>query len=70
VRETVQSGTTITATEFVLDEQRALPRILGAIRSDGTTELYAYEPEGLAAQRTLVNDTPRTVRYPLLDGLG
>ena len=28
-------------TEYVLDERGALPTILGAVRSDGTTRLYA-----------------------------
>lgn len=58
VRETVNGVTT----DFVLDEQPSLPRILAAIRSDGTSEQYAYGPDGLAAQRTGL-----AVHYPLLD---
>ena len=70
VRETIQNGTTTTTTDFVLDEQGGLPRILGAIRSDATEELYSYAPEGFAAQRTIVSGTPQAVVYPLLDALG
>lgn len=40
--------------------------MLGEVRSDGTTRLYAYGPEGFAAQMTVGG----AVEYPLLDGLG
>ncbi len=69
-RETVQSSAAITTTDFVLDERGGLTRILGALRSDGSEELYAYGPEGVAAQRTIVDGTPQDVVYPLLDGQG
>lgn len=56
-------------TDIVLDENTALPVILGEIR--GTTEqLYAYGPDGLHAQRQVVNGTAQGVVYPLVDGLG
>ncbi len=53
-------------TEFVLDERGALPTILGEVRSDGTERLYAYGPEGFAAQMTVGG----AIEYPLVDGLG
>jgi len=61
-------------TEYVLDERGALPTMLGEVRSDGTTRLYAYGPEGFAAQMTLSAGSGLAVgggiEYPLLDGLG
>lgn len=61
-------------TEYVLDERGALPTMLGEVRSDGTTRLYAYGPEGFAAQMTLSAGSGQAVggavEYPLLDGLG
>lgn len=59
------NGVTI---DYVLDENGDLPRILGEVRSDGTEKLYAYGPEGFAAQKHAVG--PAQVEYPLLDGLG
>ena len=53
-------------TEYVLDEPGALPTILGEVRSDGTERLYAYGPEGFAAQKVVGG----AAEYPLLDGLG
>jgi len=53
-------------TEFVLDENTAYTRILGEVRSDGGERLYAYGPEGFAAQLVVGGN----VEYPLLDGLG
>ena len=50
----------------MLDERGALPTILGEVRSDGTERLYAYGPEGFAAQKVVGG----AVEYPLLDGLG
>ena len=52
--------------EFVLDENSSLPRILGEVRSDGSQQLYAYSPAGFAAQKTVAGN----VEYPLLDALG
>ncbi|MCC6630405.1 MAG: hypothetical protein IT340_23755 [Chloroflexi bacterium] len=66
VRETV-SGVT---TDLVLDEQAALPRVLGAARSDGTETLYGYGPEGVSSQRAVVGGTGQAVEPPLLDALG
>ena len=62
----VQETTNGVTTEFVLDENAAYPRILGEVRSDGGERLYAYGPEGFAAQLAVGG----TVEYPLLDGLG
>ena len=66
IRETVNGVTT----DFVVDERGDLPRILGEVRSNGTETLYAYGPEGFAAQQSFAGDTPQDVQYPLLDGLG
>lgn len=65
IRET-RNGLT---TDLVLDEQAALPRVLAAIRSDGSEELYAYGPEGLHAQRTITGTTDM-VQDALLDAQG
>ena len=62
VQETMNGVTT----EFVLDENTAYVRILGEVRSDGSERLYAYGPEGFAAQLVVGGN----VEYPLLDGLG
>jgi RHS repeat-associated protein len=56
----------VLTTEFVLDENAAYTRILGEVRSDGGERLYAYGPEGFAAQLAVGGG----VEYPLLDGLG
>lgn len=53
-------------TKYVLDERGTLPTILGEVRSDGMERLYAYGPEGFAAQKTVGGG----IEYPLLDGLG
>ena len=66
VRETSGSITT----DYVLDEVGGLSGIRGEVRSDNTEVLYAYGPEGFAAQRSIVNGTPQGVVYSLLDGLG
>jgi RHS repeat-associated protein len=66
VRETVGGLTT----DFVLDEQGGLTRVLGALRSDGLEELYAYGPEGVAAQRQVLNGAAQALHYPLLDAQG
>ncbi|MCE7989400.1 MAG: hypothetical protein DYG89_50250 [Caldilinea sp. CFX5] len=62
----IQESSNGVTTEFVLDERGALPTILGEVRSDGAERLYAYGPEGFAAQMTVGGG----VEYPLLDGLG
>lgn len=56
-------------TEYVLDERGALPTILGEVRSDGTTRLYAYGPEGFAAQMTFSAGSGQGVGGFLLPGL-
>src|SRR6266540_3392491 len=66
VRESVGGVTT----DFVLDERGALPTILGEVRSDGTERLYAYGPEGFAAQQQVVGGIGQGVEHPLLDALG
>jgi RHS repeat-associated protein len=65
IQETVNGVTS----DLLLDESSALPRVLGEERSDGTSLLYAYGPEGFAAQQQLTNGISQPVFYPLLDGL-
>lgn len=65
----LQSGAVITTTDLVLDERGGLPRVLGAIRSDGVTTLYAYGSDGVHAQQTRSASTT-TLHYTLLDALG
>jgi RHS repeat-associated protein len=62
----IQESSNGITTEFVLDERGALPTILGEVRSDGAERLYAYGPEGFAAQMSVGG----AVEYPLVDGLG
>ena len=62
----IQESSNGVTTEFVLDERGALPTILGEVRSDGTERLYAYGPEGFAAQMSVGG----AIEYPLVDGLG
>jgi len=62
----IQETTNGVTTEFVLDENTAYPRIMGEVRSDGGERLYAYGPEGFAAQLAVGEG----IEYPLLDGLG
>ena len=66
VAETVQTTTTLTATEFILDEQAAHTRILGAYRSTGEHTLYAYGPEGVHAHHA----SQTGISYTLLDDQG
>jgi RHS repeat-associated protein len=55
-----------TSSDFVLDERSDLPTILGEI--SGTTEqLFAFGPEGFAAQRQVLNGTAQGIVSPLLD---
>jgi len=69
VQECIQTGAVITTTDLVLDERGGLPRVLGTIRSDGLTTLYAYGAEGVHAQHTRTATTT-TLHYTLLDALG
>jgi RHS repeat-associated protein len=62
----VQESTNGVTTEFVLDENAAYAHILGEVRSDGGERLYAYGPEGFAAQQAVGG----AMEYPLVDGLG
>lgn len=56
-------------TDFILDETGSMSRVLGEIQ--GTTEtMYAYGPDGLHAQRQVVNGGYGFVNYPLLDERG
>ena len=53
-------------TEYLLDESEDNVRVLGEERSNGTATLYAFGPQGLAAQQIV--ETGATY-YPVLDGL-
>lgn len=67
IREVVNASGVITTTDYLLDEQAALPRVVGELRGDGTQVQYAYGPEGVTAQRTLVGGASQGTQYPLLD---
>jgi len=69
VQEQIQTGATITTTALILDERDGLPQVLGAIRSDGVTTLYAYGSEGVHAQQTRTASSA-AIHYTLLDALG
>ena len=59
-------------TDFVLDERGDLPVVLGELRSNGSSTIYAYGPDGVAAQPTSRTDqigqATRTTSYSY-DGL-
>lgn len=56
-------------TDFVLDESGPMSQVLGEIQ--GTTEtMYAYGPDGLHAQRQVINGGYGFVNYPLMDERG
>src|SRR5687767_6819764 len=44
----VDDGVKVTRTDLMVDESGPLPRIIGALTSDGSKELYAYGPMGVA----------------------
>jgi RHS repeat-associated protein len=65
IRQKVNNVTT----DFILDESGSLPRVVGEIQ--GTTEtMYAYGPEGLHAQRQVINGGYTMIDYLLVDDRG
>jgi RHS repeat-associated protein len=70
VQQAVEQGGNTVTTEYILDERNDLPVILGEVRSDGVERLYAYGPEGFAAQQSYAGASNQGIAYPLLDGLG
>jgi RHS repeat-associated protein len=69
--EIVDDGQTVTRTDLMIDESGPLPRVVGAVTSDGSHELYAYGPTGVAVVHKKAADQPQgTTYHALTDELG